>query len=180
MLKMFLDSDATSFYPDWEQVARHAVAGFRLLQGRTPDDPRIREVVEELSRRSPVFVEMWERHETRAKRLEIKRFRHREAGDLTLRIHAFDVRSAPGQELVVYQAEPGTRSAEALALLGTLAATQAQEESRSATSGRGSPRATTSASAFRGRPEGRERDGRGVQQPPVSEHPGTCQFDQGS
>jgi len=42
---------------------------------------------------------------------------------VTLQMQTFDVRSAPGQELVVYQAEPGTPSADALKLLGSLAAT---------------------------------------------------------
>lgn len=104
------------------------MAGFRLMQGRTPRDPRIAEVVDELSRRSPEFVAMWERHEARGRRLSSKRFHHPEVGDLTLRINAFEVRSAPGQELIVYHADPGSRSAEALALLGTLAATRASED----------------------------------------------------
>lgn len=128
MRKVFLDPDARWFYPDWDLVARNTVAGFRVLQGRTPHDPRVREIVAELSRESPEFVEMWERHEAKGKRLENKRFHHREVGAITLRINAFDVRSAPGQELIVYHAEPGSRSAEALALLGTLSATRAQEQ----------------------------------------------------
>jgi transcriptional regulator with XRE-family HTH domain len=128
MLKIFLDPDAHSFYPDWEDVARYTVAGFRLLEGHAPGDPRIRQVIEELSEKSPEFVQMWERHEARAKRLASKRFRHPEVGALTLRINAFDVRSGPGQELIVYHAEPGSRDAEALALLGTIAATRAQEQ----------------------------------------------------
>ncbi|CAI9400684.1 helix-turn-helix transcriptional regulator [Nocardioides sp. T2.26MG-1] len=127
LLKIFLDPGARTFYPDWEQVARYTVAGLRLLEGRTPDDLRIREVVAQLSSRSPAFVEMWGRHEARGQRLASKRFHHPEVGDLTLRISAFDVRSAPGQELIVYHAEPGSRSAEALALLGTLSATSARE-----------------------------------------------------
>lgn len=40
-----------------------------------------------------------------------------EVGELTLTYLAFDVRTAPGQELIVYQAEPGSASADALALL---------------------------------------------------------------
>jgi hypothetical protein len=127
MLKLFLDPDARVFYPDWPQVARYTVAGFRLLQGRNPHDPRIREVVDELTRSSPDFVDMWERHEARAKRLSTKRFNHPEVGEFRLRIHAFDVRSASLQELIVYQAEEGSRGAEALALLGSLAATRSQE-----------------------------------------------------
>ena len=63
LVKLFLDPDARIFYPDWEQVARYTVAGFRLLQGQSPDDPRIRQVVEQLSAASPEFVEMWVRHE---------------------------------------------------------------------------------------------------------------------
>jgi hypothetical protein len=49
---------------------------------------------------------------------------HPEVGALELRMQSFDVRSAPGQQLVVYQAEPGSPSADGLALLGTLAATR--------------------------------------------------------
>ncbi|MCL3820056.1 helix-turn-helix transcriptional regulator [Aeromicrobium wangtongii] len=124
MAKIFLDPDAATFYADWEDVARYTVAGFRLMQGRTPGEPRIQEVVERLSLESPDFVRMWERHEARGARLESKRFRHPQVGDLTLRINAFDVRSAPGQELVVYHAEPGSRSAEALARLEELAGTR--------------------------------------------------------
>ncbi|WP_112248958.1 helix-turn-helix domain-containing protein [Kribbella monticola] len=117
MAKIFLDPDARSFYPDWEEVARYTVAGFRLQQGRSPDDPRIRQVIEELSHASPDFVAFWERHEARGTRMTSKRFHHREAGELTLQINAFDVLSAPGQELIVYHAEPDTPSAAALARL---------------------------------------------------------------
>jgi hypothetical protein len=37
-------------------------------------------------------------------------------------MQAFDVRSTPGQELVVYHSEPGSPSSDALNLLGLLSA----------------------------------------------------------
>lgn len=120
----FLDPGARTFYPDWHLVAENTVAGLRLADGLTPGDPRIREVVDELRVKSPDFVAMWEQNDARGKRLTEKRFLHPEVGHMELRVHVFDVRGAPGQELVVYHAVPGSPSAEALSLLGALAATR--------------------------------------------------------
>lgn len=124
---VFTDSASRSFYRDWYDVARNAVAGFRLGRGAAPDDPRVRQVLGELLERSSEFADLWARHDTRGKALERKRFEHREVGPLTLTMQTFDVRSAPGQELVVYHAEPASPSSEALALLGSLAATSRRE-----------------------------------------------------
>ncbi|WP_433015044.1 helix-turn-helix domain-containing protein [Kribbella sp. CA-294648] len=120
MLLVFLDPKSRQFYADWREVAANSVAGFRLGHGAAPDDPRVRAVLAELLDRSEEFRELWSRHDARGKSLETKRFQHPQVGELTLRMQAFDVRSAPGQELVVYHAEPSTRSAEALTLLSTL------------------------------------------------------------
>jgi transcriptional regulator with XRE-family HTH domain len=125
MAKLFLDPDARTFYPDWPQVAAYTVAGFRMLYGSSPDDARISEVTRTLLERSPDFARLWERHEARSKRMESKRFHHPEVGELTLHMNAFDVKAAPGQELIVYHAEAGTPSADALMLLGTLSAAAA-------------------------------------------------------
>ncbi|MEV0891558.1 helix-turn-helix transcriptional regulator [Promicromonospora sp. NPDC050262] len=121
---VFLDLGARTLYPDWHLVAENAVAGLRLADGLMPGDPRIRAVVDELRVKSPDFVELWGRNDARGKRLDSKRFRHPEVGPLELRVHVFEVRGAPGQELVVYHAHAGSPSAEGLALLGTLAATR--------------------------------------------------------
>lgn len=121
----FLDPAARTFYPDWHLVAENTVAGLRLADGLTPGHPGIRAVVDELRVKSPDFVRMWEQNDARGKRLTAKRFRHPEVGHLELRVHVFDVRGAPGQELVVYHAPAGSAGAEALALLGTIAATSA-------------------------------------------------------
>lgn len=119
---VFTDPAARRFYRDWYEVARNSVAGFRLRHGQAPDDPRVQQVLTELLDRSPEFTRLWSTHDARGKAAERKRFHHRDVGPLTLAMQAFEVRSSPGQELVVYHAEPGSTSSEALALLGSLAA----------------------------------------------------------
>ncbi|MGC4942203.1 helix-turn-helix domain-containing protein [Kribbella sp. DT2] len=126
MLLLFLDPQARTFYADWSTVAANSVAGFRLGHGEAPDDPRVRAVLGELLAGSEEFSRIWQRQDARGKALDSKRFLHPSVGELRLRMQAFDVRSAPGQELVVYHAEPGSPSAEAVRLLGTLAATADQ------------------------------------------------------
>ncbi|MEU6227934.1 helix-turn-helix transcriptional regulator [Streptomyces sp. NPDC047042] len=121
---LFLDPAARTFYADWHTVAENTVAGVRLADGLTPGDPRIRAIVDELRVKSPEFVSMWEQHRARGKRLQSKRFTHPEVGLLDLRVHVFDVKGSPGQELVVYHAVPGSTNAQSLSLLGTLAATR--------------------------------------------------------
>lgn len=126
LVKLFLDPDARTFYQDWQTAAVNTVAGFRLLHGQDPHHPRVREVLDSMLENSPEFTELWRRNDARGKQAEVKTFRHRDVGELTLRMHTFDVRDAPGQQLVVYHAEPGSASADALALLGALAATAGQ------------------------------------------------------
>ncbi len=128
LLAVFLDPAAPTFYRDWRAAAVNTVAGFRLAVGADPDHPRAAELVAELTARSPEFRRIWARNEARGKNAEQKTFHHHAVGELTLRMQAFDVRSAPGQQLVVYHAEPGSVSAQAVRLLGTLAATADRDD----------------------------------------------------
>ena len=127
MLLVFTDARARDFYADWDVVAADSVAGFRMAYGAAPDDPRARAVLGELLAVDE-FRGLWERRDARRKCLARKTFRHGEVGTLTLNMQTFDVRSAPGQELIVYDADPGTPSADALKLLGSVAATSGQPE----------------------------------------------------
>ena len=124
LLNVFLDDAAPTFYANWRVAALNTVAGFRAAAGAALDDPRVHEIVDELHHKSREFTQIWARNDARGKNADVKTFLHPDVGELTLRMQTFDVRSAPGQQLVVYHAEPGSASARQLDLLGTLAATE--------------------------------------------------------
>ncbi|MGW7576480.1 helix-turn-helix transcriptional regulator [Streptomyces sp. NPDC054765] len=119
---VFLDPDAEEFYPDWERVAVNTAAGLRAAAGTDSDDPRLIGLVGELSVKNEAFRRLWARHDIRQKTHETKRFRHPLVGEITLDYESLTVNSAPGQQLVVYQAAPGSPSEQALSLLGSLTA----------------------------------------------------------
>jgi hypothetical protein len=121
---IFTEPDAQTFYCNWSVVAEDAVASFRHGFGLAPNDVRLRTVRDELLEASPAFAQLWTRHDARRKSLQQKSFRHPMVAIMTLTMQTFDVRSSPGQELVVYHADAGSPSAEALSLLCSWAATE--------------------------------------------------------
>ncbi|BCL32173.1 helix-turn-helix transcriptional regulator [Streptomyces aurantiacus] len=115
---IFLDSTARSFYRDWERIGEGCVAALRTAN-TDPGDRRLAELVGELSLGSARFAQLWARQEVRAKTAEVKHLCHPLVGELALRFENLTIPGAPGQHLVVYHAEPGSREDDALALLGS-------------------------------------------------------------
>ncbi|MCX4706432.1 helix-turn-helix domain-containing protein [Streptomyces sp. NBC_01373] len=124
----FLDPAGRHFHSDWNRAAQATVANLRHAAGFEPDNPRLRELVRTLTEHSTDFTRLWNAHTVRGKTQDAKQFLHPDVGPLTLTYQAFDVRDAPGQQLVIYHAEPGSPSAQALNLLGSIHATRRQAE----------------------------------------------------
>jgi hypothetical protein len=124
---VFLDPRARDFYLDWDRIARDVVAILRSAAGRNPYDRDLSDLVGELSTRSEEFRQHWAKHDVRFHISGIKRYHHRQVGELQLNYERLDVVFDSGLTIYTYTADPGTRSAEALTLLGSLAATTAAE-----------------------------------------------------
>jgi hypothetical protein len=101
------------------------VAAFRASIGTDIEDPRIVQLVGELSLASEPFRQLWARHDVKPLAGEPARMHHPQVGLLELRREKLSIGDSDGQLLVIYHAEPGSDSARSLALLGSLAATDA-------------------------------------------------------
>ena len=120
---VFLDPAAPEFFVEWDRVAAEAAALLRTLAGQNPYDQGLTELVGELSTRSDTFRTLWAAHNVRQHRTGVKRFRHPVVGDMTLAYESMQLTADQGVVLNAYVAEPGTPSAENLALLASWAAT---------------------------------------------------------
>ena len=118
----FLDDDSHGFYPDWDAAADICVAILRTEAGRAPHDRQLQDLVGELSTLSDEFRRRWSAHDVRLHGAGSKLFHHTAVGDLDLAYESVDMLSEPGLTLTVYVAEPASRTAEALRLLGSWAA----------------------------------------------------------
>ena len=122
---VFLNPRATEFFLDWDTIANDAVGILRAEAGRDPYDKRLSDLIGELSTRSDEFRVRWAAHNVKLHRTGVKRFHHPVVGELTLDFESLDLPGDPGQKLLVYSAEPGSRSQEALDLLASWATTPA-------------------------------------------------------
>ncbi|MGO9457854.1 MAG: helix-turn-helix domain-containing protein [Acidimicrobiales bacterium] len=120
---IFLNPRATEFFDSWEGIASDAVAILRAEAGRDPYDKRLSDLIGELSTRSEEFRVRWAAHNVKFHRTGAKRLHHPVVGDLDLAYEALELPGDSGQRILVYTAEPGSPSHNALALLASWAST---------------------------------------------------------
>jgi transcriptional regulator with XRE-family HTH domain len=126
---VFFDPGARAFYADWDRAASDVVAVLRSAAGRDPHDRDLSNLVGELSTQSAEFRTRWAAHNVRFHDTGTKDFHHPVVGDLTLTYNRMEVSADPGLMLTIWTAEPGSKSAEALSLLGSWAATPNEADS---------------------------------------------------
>ena len=99
---IFSNSRVRSAQYDWESVARFVVAAFRAETARAGATENVRALVDELSRISPEFANMWKDNEVRTHGEGTKQLRHPTAGNIELEYSAFAVDGRPDLTLVIY------------------------------------------------------------------------------
>jgi transcriptional regulator with XRE-family HTH domain len=125
---VFLDRGAREFYADWERAAGDVVAILRTAAGRDPYDRDLSDLVGELSTQSAEFRTRWAAHNVRFHDTGTKDYHHPVVGDISLTYNRMELAADPGLAITIWTAEPGSKSAEALSLLGSWAATPEEAE----------------------------------------------------
>jgi transcriptional regulator with XRE-family HTH domain len=123
----FLDPRAHDFYQDWDGAANITVSLLRAEAGRRPHDAQLRELVGELSTVSEEFRTRWAAHNVRIHHNGAKQFHHPVVGTVGLNYCTLDLPTEDRADLrmTIYTAEPGSPSEDALKLLASWAATNA-------------------------------------------------------
>ncbi|MER6251841.1 helix-turn-helix transcriptional regulator [Streptomyces sp. NPDC001584] len=114
---MFLAPEARTLYADWPETARENVGMLHLYASHHPRDPRLAQLVGELSDGGPDFRRWWSEHDVYQPQYGSKRYHHPLAGDLTLGFEAFTPTGDADQTLGLCTVEPGSPSENALRTL---------------------------------------------------------------
>jgi transcriptional regulator with XRE-family HTH domain len=113
----FLDPADRALIVDWERATEGMVAGFRTSLGNDTADPRIAQLIGELSLASERFRRLWARHDVKPLGGGPTRMLHPEVGLLELHREKLRLGDPAGQILVIYHAAPGSATAKSLRAL---------------------------------------------------------------
>ena len=104
---------------DVAEFTRTVAAGLRAAVARYPGSPEVTGLVDELLAGSDEFAALWESGEVDAPTILRKIFQHPVVGAVTLNCDVLDVPDRD-QHVVIYTADPGSSSEEALRLLSVV------------------------------------------------------------
>ncbi|MGH3638968.1 MAG: helix-turn-helix transcriptional regulator [Mycobacterium sp.] len=104
---------------DADEFARTCALHLRTAVTRYPDDPETAELIAELCSGSAEFAQLWAAHDVRARPALCKTFSHPAVGPVTVSCDSLDIADRD-QRVVIYTAQPGSPSEEALRLLSVI------------------------------------------------------------
>jgi transcriptional regulator with XRE-family HTH domain len=123
ILDAFTEPEMRELRQDWDAMTARAVPHLRSIAGADTDDPRLVELVGELSLRSERFRTLWARQDVRHRATGTSLFNHPQVGPLELNYERLLIPGSGMQALVTYHAQPGSDSEERLRLLGSIITT---------------------------------------------------------
>ncbi len=104
---------------DPDEYARTCALHLRAVVAKYPEDPETAALIAELRSGSEAFEQVWTDHDIIARSMIRKTFDHPVVGPVTVDCDSLDIADCD-QRVVIYSAEPGSSSEEALLLLGVL------------------------------------------------------------
>ncbi len=114
---VFTDPAVRALLADWPTDSLRFLTRFRAEVGTRLADPGVVDLVSRLEAASPHFREGWASHDVDRFSSAERRFEHPVVGTLLLEHHQLTPADAPGLQVVVYTAGPGSRTAARLAAL---------------------------------------------------------------
>lgn len=115
--RLFCDPQMPYRLGDPDCMKRRAVANFRTVAAKYPNDPQFTELIDELRSVSTDFRELWAQHDVMGAAEGLKRYLHPEVGELILDYTAFEIPGDGDIRMVVLTAAPGSESERKLSLL---------------------------------------------------------------
>jgi transcriptional regulator with XRE-family HTH domain len=98
---LFVDERMRSRFPDWSASARVGAAMLRMRTARCPHDPRLAQLVDELSRLDDDFGRWWESHDVLTHSNARRVFHHPAVGELELEWSELTSSAQPSVTIVV-------------------------------------------------------------------------------
>ena len=123
ILDAFTEPEMRELRPDWDAMTARVVPHLRSITGADTGDPRLVELVGELSLRSERFRTLWARQDVKHKTTGTSLFNHPQVGPLELNYEKMLIPGSDMQALITYHAQPGSDSEERLRLLATITTT---------------------------------------------------------
>ncbi len=115
--RLFCDPQMPYRLGDPACMKRRAVANFRAVAAKYPNDPRFAELIDEVRTTSNEFRELWAQHDVLGAAEGLKRYVHPKLGELILDYTAFELPGDGDIRMVVLTAAPGSESERKLKML---------------------------------------------------------------